>query len=245
MQGGRDFTNALVIALISIGLILGALSISLVEFVPEAAPTPTSNLLPSPAALTITPTSTLPLESPTPSVTPVATITSTLPANCAVPFGWTQIIVQAGDTLESIAAKYRIATDDLRRGNCLFSSSLVPGSKIYVPPVAPNTSAACVPGRAGWVKNYVVKRGDNLYRIGVDHYTTLELMRRVNCKTSDTIFPGDLLWVPNISATQVPNPTSAPGSTITSYPTDPVTETALPFTATFVPTSTVGATTSP
>jgi LysM repeat protein len=238
MQGGRDFTNALVIALISIGLVLGALSISLVEFVPEEAPTATNNLLPSPAPLTTTPTPTFPLQSLTPSLTPPATITSTLPANCAVPPGWTQITIQAGDSVESIAARYRIAADDMRRGNCLFSNTLVPGSKIYVPPIAPNTFAACVPGAAGWVKSYTVKAGDNLYRIGVDHYTTLELMRKVNCKTGDTIFPGEVLWVPRVSATQTPNPTPVPGSTITSYPTDPVTETVLPFTATFVPTST-------
>jgi LysM repeat protein len=240
MQGGRDFTNALVIAIISIGLIVGALSISLVEFVPEEAPTATNNLLPSPAPLTITPTPTFPLLSLTPSFTPLATITSTLPVNCAVPPGWTQITIQAGDTVQSIAARYRIAADDLRRGNCLFSNSLLPGSKIYVPPIAPNTSAACAPGRSGWTKNYIVKSGDNLYRIGVDHYTTLELIRKVNCKTSDTIFPGEILWVPNISATQTPNPTSLPGSTITPYPTDPVTETVLPFTATFVPSPTAG-----
>src|SRR5688572_23475455 len=211
MQSGRDFTNALVIAIISMGLILGALSISLVEFVPEEAPTATSNLLPSPAPLTSTSTATLPLQSLTPSITAVATITSTLPANCPVPLGWIQITILAGDTVESIAARYRIAADDLRRGNCLFSNSLVPGSKIYVPPIAPNTSAACVQGAAGWAKNYTVKPGDNLYRIGVDHYTTLELMRKVNCKSSDTIFPGELLWVPKISATQTPNPTSLPG----------------------------------
>ena len=35
----RDFGNALVVSLISVGLMLGALSISLVEFVPEATPT--------------------------------------------------------------------------------------------------------------------------------------------------------------------------------------------------------------
>ena len=52
MQGMRDLRNALVVALISIGLTVGALSISLVEFVPQAAPTPTNFLFPSPAPLT-------------------------------------------------------------------------------------------------------------------------------------------------------------------------------------------------
>jgi len=239
MQGPRDFTNALVIALISIGLILGALSISLVEFEPQESATPTSSLIPSPVPLTATSTPAVVPVTITQAFTPVLTSTSTVISNCPVPTGWVQIFVQAGDTIESIAAKYRIAADDLRRGNCLFSSTLVPGSKIHVPAVSPSTSAACVQGASGWSKSYVVKAGDNLYRIGVDHYTTLDLMRKVNCKTSDTIFPGEVLWVPVISATRTTNPTSPAGITSTPYPTDPLTETALPFTATFAPTNTL------
>jgi LysM repeat protein len=243
MQGTREFGNALVIALISLGLIIGALSISLVEFNPEATP-PAVSLIPSPAPLTATQvpppaiTPTLSLESFTPSNTSTATATALPPANCQTPSGWGQTTVQVGDTLESIAASYRISSDDLRKANCLLSNSLIPGSKLYVPPVAPNTSVACVPGLAGWIKNYIVQAGDNLFRIAVDHYTTLELMRKVNCRNGDTIFPGDVLWVPNVSATRTANPSPYPGSTITPFPTDPLTETALPFTATFFPSPT-------
>ena len=68
MQGLRNFGNALVIALISIGLIIGALSISLVEFVPEATATATNVLVSSPAPLTST--STLP-----PTLTPTLVVT--------------------------------------------------------------------------------------------------------------------------------------------------------------------------
>lgn len=38
MQGMRDFGNALIVAMLSIGLMIGALSISLVEFLPETVP---------------------------------------------------------------------------------------------------------------------------------------------------------------------------------------------------------------
>ncbi len=243
MQSPRDFTNALVVALISVGLIVGALSISLVEFEAPGLPTATSSLLPSPIPLTGTSTATFALQSVTPSPTlpGIATITP-LVSGCSIPAGWAQITVLVGDTVESIAARYRIAADDLRRANCLVSSILPTGSKIFVPPSTPNTSVACSPGAAGWSKSYTVKAGDNLYRIGIDHYTTLDLMRKVNCKTSDTIYPGDLLWVPNVSATRTNAPTSLPGSTVTPQPTDPLTETALPFTATFYPTNTVAPT---
>lgn len=250
MQGSRELGNALVVALVSIGLILGALSISLVEFAPEAGPTATGYLIPSPIPPAVTETlppastSTFSLES-IPSLAPTFTPTNTPPTNCLAPPGWGQITITAGDTLESIAARYRIPADELRRANCLFSNSLVPGSRLYVPPVTPNTSIACIPGAAGWVNNYTVNPGENLYRIGVDHYTTLELMRKVNCRTSDTIYPGEVLWVPNVPATRTPVPSSSPGSTVTSYPTDPLTETALPFTVTFVPTNTIPPTFTP
>ena len=244
MQGLRELGNALVVALISVGLMVGALSISLVEFVPAAAPTATSNLLPSPAPLTATstleptPITTLDLSSLFPSITPSATITATPPASCLPPFGWVnQITIQVGDTLESIAANYRVSMDELRRANCLLSDSLIPGSVIYVPPAPTSTFVACIPGAVGWVNSYIVQLGDTLYRIGYNHYTSLDLMRRVNCRISDTIYPGDRLWVPNV-ATRTPTPTPMPGVTWTPYPTEPLTETAVPFTLTATSSST-------
>lgn len=241
MQSRRDFGNALVVALISIAVIVGALSISLVESAPPAA-TSTSLLVPLP--LPLTSTSTFEPATNTPTVAIGLTFpdnltpTSSPPANCPFPPGWGQITVLAGDSLESIATLYRIPADDLRRANCLFSNSLVTGSKLYVPPAATNTAGSCVPGAAGWTKSYTVRLGDNLYRIAFNYYTTLELIRKVNCRTSDAIFPGEVLWVPIIASTRTSEPTSIPADTITPYPTDPLTETALPFTATFIPTAT-------
>ena len=108
---------------------------------------------------------------------------------------------------------------------------MVSGTFLYVPPVPANTTAACVSGKAGWTKSYVVKTGDNLYRIGYDHYTTLEDMRRVNCRVGDTIYVNEVLWIPNV-ASRTPLPSPLPGSTITPYPTQPLTETVLPYTLT-------------
>jgi len=244
MQSARDLGNALVIALVSIGLVAGAISISSVEFAPAVTSTVTSELLPSPqpltATLTISPTATVNFStsSATPSTIPSSTITSTPPANCLIPSGWILITVQPGETLDSISVRYRVSSAEVQRGNCLPASTLVSGAKIYVPPVAPNTSVACVPGAVGWTKSYTVRAGDNLYRIGVDHYTTLDLMRRVNCRIGDTIYVGEILWVPNV-ASRTPPATPLPGSTVTAYPTDPLTETALPFTATIMPISTL------
>lgn len=235
----RDFGNALVATLVSVGLTLGALSISLVEFIPEAAPTATSLLLPSPIPLTSTPTfpPTLTPETftdtpPTPTLLQAAS-----PPSCPPPAGWTPILVRPSDTIDSIAENYRTTSAQLRSANCLISDTLVPGAVLYVPPVATSTVGVCIPGAVGWVKNYTVQRGDTIYSIAVNHYTTASLLKHVNCRRSDIIYAGEVLWVPNV-ATRTPTPSPLPGSTITPYPTDPLTETALPFTATAIPSNT-------
>lgn len=242
-QSMRDFGGALVIALLSIGLMVGALSISLVEFVPEAAPTATSVLLPSPipvtATATLLPTATpFPTNTAIPGVdTPTATIAPTntnvvLQSACQHPSGWGQILVQPSDTLDTLAARYRINREDLKRGNCLVSDNLVVNTVLYVPPVATSTTLSCIAGASGWVKTYVVKAGETIYGIATNHSTTASLLKTVNCHPSDIIYVGEVLWVPNVP-TRTPTRTPMPGATITVYPTEPLTETALPFTATF------------
>jgi LysM repeat protein len=242
MQSLRDLGSALVVALISIGLMVGALSISLVEFVPQVTPTAADNLILSPIPLTATPTlpptltPTLGIESPTPSSTSTPTITSTPPASCPPPSGWGQTSIQAGDTLDGIAARYRTSKEELRSANCLLIDSLVAGAVLYVPPVATTTPAVCVQGKNGWTKSYTVKPGDTFFGIGFNYYTNANQLKTVNCRISDQIYAGEMLWVPNVATrTPAPYPTSLPVNTVTPYPTDPLTETALPFTATTLP----------
>ncbi len=238
----RDFGNAVGVALLSIGLMVGALSISLVEFAPENTPTVENNL-PSPAPLTATPTPpptqtpTLGLESPTPSASPTVTHTNTPPAACQPPNGWGQIIIQAGDTLDSIAAGYRTRKDELRSANCLLLDSLVAGTILYVPPVATSTIAMCVPGAPNWQKNYMVKSGDTFYGIGFLYFINANDLKTANCRTSDQIYIGEMLWVPNITPrTAIPRPTASAMATLTPYPTAiPATETDLPYTVTALP----------
>ncbi|HET7142981.1 MAG TPA: LysM peptidoglycan-binding domain-containing protein [Anaerolineales bacterium] len=241
MRNLRDFGNALVVALISIGLIVGALSISLVGFSPEARPSPTNIIPASPLPVTATntqvPTLIPPqsIESPTPSITPTYINTATPPLSCQPLFGWvTQISIQSGDTLDSLAARYRISKEELRRANCLISDILVAGTKLYIPPVSANTPATCRKGAAGWVNSYLIKAGDTIYAIATSHYTTVTLLKQVNCKTSDLILPGEVIWVPNV-ATRTPSPTAFPGATDSVHPTEPLTVTVLPFTETVLP----------
>ena len=235
MQGSRGFFNALLTALVSIGLIAGALSISLVEFAPQASPASTTEgLFPSPAPLTATPTS---ISTPTPAIEPASTNTLMPPVSCQPPSGWSQIVVQAGETLDTIASRYRMDKNELRAANCLLSDNLMTGTTLYAPPAVTSTSVACIPGAVGWVKSYTVKPGDTLYSIATNHYSGPDLLKSVNCRTSDLILPSEILWVPNV-ATRTPYPTPLPGNTVTPPPTLPLTETALPFTASPMPSNT-------
>jgi len=246
MRGLRGFINALVVALISTGLIIGALSISLVEFVPQAVSIATNMLLESPAPITATltlaatVTPTIGHETPTRNFTPTLTNTIPPPLSCQPPYGWGQIIIQAADTLENIAARYRISKDDLRRANCLLSDILVANTILYAPPAVTSTPATCDQGAVGWVKTYVVKASETLYGIASNHYTSVELLKAVNCRSSDLILVGEILWVPNV-ATRTPLPRTLPGViiSVTPYPTEPLTLTALPFTATIISTNTL------
>ncbi|MEW6403678.1 MAG: LysM peptidoglycan-binding domain-containing protein [Chloroflexota bacterium] len=239
MQGIRQFGNALALALLSVGLVLGGLSLAMVEFASPAPLTPTDALIPSPVPLTATATLPPPLESPTSTVTPSSTATPPPPpSSCPVPSTWIGLYVQPGDTLESLATRSRTTSEALRQGNCLSTSSLVVNSIVYVPNVPTNTVAACVPGAVGWVKNYSVRPGDTLFHIATQYYTDTATLKRVNCLVSDRITVNQLLWVPN-RATRTPTPTTVISTPITPIPTEPWTVTVPPPTSTTQPTDTV------
>ena len=241
MRGMREFGNALMTAVLSIVLTLGSLSISLVGFSSEEdfVPTNTAVFVPPP----VTATNTLPPTS-TPIIavdTPTATSTNTLvPVVCQPPAGWIAITIQSGDTVEGIAASYRIPRDQLLASNCLIGNeSLIVGKSIFVPPAPTSTKTVCVPGRAGWILGHTVVRGDTFYNIGARYGLSATDINSANCRSSDLIYAGEVLYVPNVP-TRTPTNTPPPGVTFTPAPalTEPLTQTPLPFTFTPVPTKT-------
>ncbi|KAA0276836.1 MAG: LysM peptidoglycan-binding domain-containing protein [Chloroflexi bacterium] len=253
MRSVREFGNALVAAFLSIGLTLGALSISLVGFVPEE--TEVSTLTPIPSPIPVTATNTFPptstLISTITSSTFTATSTIAQSTNCPPPTGWILIYVQPGDTLESLAARYGTTGEILRGGNCLVSSSLLPGTRIFVPNQPTSIPAACTPGAAGWIKNYVVKANDTLFSIALAYSTTLDALKKVNCRRTEVIFAGEILWVPNVTP-RTPTKSATITQNITATPLFTEPGTSLPFTGTptltqtpIPPTSTPSSTVTP
>jgi len=239
MQALRQLGSGVIIAIISVILVIGGISLALAETLPQPA-TPTQ--IPPTLPLSFpTPTATLPAavqsETATETATPIPTDTLLPPvsASCNPPAGWIRITTSTGDTIYSLAQRYKTTAENLSAANCLLSADLPAGFSLYVPPVPTVTVIPCGPP-PGWVKTHVVQAGDNLYRIALSYGITYPQLQRGNCMgSSTTIYTGQRLWVPNI-------PTLTPVPGVTVIPTFP-TNTSLPPTAT--PTSTATATATP
>lgn len=236
MSGFRQLISGFLTGLLSTVLVLGALSLSVLEgghFVLPPTATPT--------ALPVTP---LPGE---PSPTPYPTPTPPPPTQCPPPKGWTPYIIQSGDTLMDLSAQFQIPVETLSKANCLFTSQLTPGTLIFVPPLptltitlttAPEFPTATEPQPTvkvcgpppGWVI-YIVKPGDTLYRLSRILGVTVADLQLANCLSNPSdIKAGMFLYVPFLPAT----PTFTPTRTQTKTPVSP-SVTAISPTATFTP----------
>jgi len=239
MQALRQVGGGVFIAILSIILVVGGISLALAESAPPPAldtstpfiPTldifPTFFITPVAVTQTGTPTTTATL-APAPTQPPV------LPTICNPPGGWIRILVGAGDTIYSLAQRYKTSEDALKNGNCLSSVELQPGTALYVPFVPTVVVLPCSPP-ATWVKTHIVQPGDNLFRIALSYGLSYPQLQQGNCMgSSTTIYAGQRLWVPNI-----PTRTPIPGVTLTLvFPSSTATLTSVPPTFTQPPAAT-------
>ncbi len=112
-------------------------------------------------------------------------------------------VVQRGETLSSIAAKYGVTVAELARANRLRDADMVRrGQKLIVPDN---------PG-ATWTGSHTVSSGETLssiaalYRVPVD-----DLIAANNLRNADFVRRGQVLLVPNVAAATVP-PAADPGT---------------------------------
>ncbi len=246
MQALRQLGGGVIIAIISVVLVLGGISLALAETLPPpSAPTqipPTLPLtFPTPTLAPGLETPTLPGETPTETATTIPSPTATVfvPTTCTFPAGWIAILTTPNDTIYTLAQRYNTTTDMLSAGNCLSSIDLPAGYLLYVPPVAATATVIPCGPPAGWVKTHIVQPGDNLYRIALSYGITYPQLQVANCMGSSVlIYAGQKLWVPNI-----PTLTPIPGVTIIpEFPTETPSPTSLPPTETVPPTATVSPT---
>jgi LysM repeat protein len=227
MQSIRQLGGGVIVAIFSVILVIGGIFLSLAETLPPPAtptqipptfpqsfPTPTATTIGVPATDTGTPAQ----ASALPTMTASLTLAAVSPTSCTPPSGWVLITTGSGDTVYTLAERYKTTAETLNAANCLTSADLPAGFALYVPPVPTVTVIPCRPP-FGWVRNYVVKRGDTLFGIALAYNITYPQLQRGNCMgSSTTIYAGQRLWVPN-----VPTRTPVPGVTViptfpTSYP---------------------------
>lgn len=167
---------------------------------------------------TDTPTPTLTSTPLPPTETPTITLTS-LPSETPTPEGPKTYIVEAGDTLFSIAEQFGISIDQLLAYNPEIRANpnnIGVGSQIIIPAAdAPLPSLTPLPTNLapGARIEYVVVTGDTLQSIAAQFNSTAEAIATANkILVTDILFVGKVLIVPVNIAT--PTPTSrAPSAT--------------------------------
>ncbi len=190
----------------------------------DTPPPPTTAVLPTdtpvpveppPTATPVTPATevTLPVAIPPPPRPPTA-----IPP-CRPPAGWVPYTVRPGDTLVSLAYRYRTSVSQLMQANCLVSQVLYVGQTLFVPAVVvtPTPRPPCGPP-AGWVR-YTVQPGDTLYSLSVRTRTTVYAIVQANCLSSYTIYVGQSLWLPSLPPTATFTPPASPTATNTPVTT--------------------------
>jgi LysM repeat protein len=236
MKMFREVFGGLLFALLAAMLVLGALTVSLVEGQSGplllVQPTETPFELPTiqPGRTILTSATVAPITS-TPSAT--ATIT------CPQPAGWMEYVVQYGDDLGELARKVNLSTDELINANCLLSMELVPGTVLFLPQTSQTVTNTLTPSAtavkcgppAGWIQ-YRIQSQDTLFRISLNYGVSVPQLQYANCMGSSTFLRvGELLYVPNV-ATRTPSPSA------TVVGTNAPTQTSIIETATETPTPT-------
>lgn len=142
-----------------------------------AGATPASAETPTPVPPAV------PTRLPTP--TPVPPVATAAPAQ---PSGGTVYVVQAGDTLFSIAVRFGTTVEAIRQANNLTGDTIYVGQNLVIP-------GGGVPA-VGTPTVYIVQAGDTLFSIALRYGVTVEAIKSANGLGSDFIYVGQRLVIP-------------------------------------------------
>lgn len=108
----------------------------------------------------------------------------------------TTYVVQRGDTLAKIAARFGVTTKQIADLNGITNPNLIiTGQKLRIPAAAP--AAAPTAGQTGAAKTYTVRAGDTLVAIATRFGVTVQAIQQLNNLASpDQIYTGQVLKIP-------------------------------------------------
>jgi membrane-bound lytic murein transglycosylase D len=132
----------------------------------------------------------------------IGAVTAGLPKWIPPEAEYTWHYVRRGETLSTIAARYRTSVSAIARLNGLRSVHFIkPGQRLKIPGRGAAVSSSAAAGRSPDDKAekkiaYTVKGGDTLYSIAKSHAMNLEEFLSLNgLEGAPKIFPGQQLWV--------------------------------------------------
>lgn len=105
--------------------------------------------------------------------------------------------VKYGDSLYRIAKRFGISIMELRKANNIWNSHLSKGQRLRIPT-----------NRANYDK-YQVRWGDSLYKISRKYNISIQKLRQANKLSSDYLWPGQEIIIPNNVYKSKPKPTKA------------------------------------
>ena len=106
-------------------------------------------------------------------------------------------IVQRGDSLWSIAKRFNVGVNEIKVANNLGSNLISIGQKLVIPGVAPSDQTNVT---------YVVQKGDSLWSIANANNTTVDEIANLNDLSTNTIYTGQILQIPNTGTSGVTKP---------------------------------------
>lgn len=145
-------------------------------------------------------------------------------------------VVQSGDNLTSIAAKYNVTVQAITKANGIVNPSLIyKGQKLIIPTGETGSQTAANAAPTTGEQGYIVQRGDTLYGIAKKFAVPVTELAKVNgLSLMDYIYSGQSLKIPASGGAPVQIPATAAPVVVAPTPT------ALATTANAAPTSTAG-----
>lgn len=114
--------------------------------------------------------------------------------------------VTAGDTLWSIAQKYNVTVDEIKKLNSLTTNVLSIGQTIKLPGAINDEplSKEETPTKSPVIEEttHTVKSGETLWGISNKYRVSVDSLKRANSLTSDTLQLGQILAIPNTDTTE-------------------------------------------